>query len=160
MNEIEAQIEKTLKRLIVRPGAKISLAGDFDPADKADFVTKEKADLLLQEGIDELVELQEKLYAQDTYAVLIVFQALDAAGKDGTIKHVMSGLNPQGCQVYSFKAPSEEELDHDYLWRSFKALPERGRIGIFNRSHYEETLVVRVHPEIHARQRIPAPVDN
>jgi len=155
MKDKEAQATEILKRFIVPPGSMISLAKDYDPAHKPDSVKKEEADKLLQEGLAELVELQDKLYAQDTYALLIVFQALDAAGKDGTIKHVMSGLNPQGCQVYSFKAPSEEELDHDYLWRSFKALPERGRIGIFNRSHYEETLVVRVHPEILARQRIP-----
>jgi PPK2 family polyphosphate:nucleotide phosphotransferase len=155
MEKLDAQANEIHKRLIVRPGSKISLAGDYDPGHTADFVKKEEADNLLREGVAELVELQDKLYAQDTYAVLIIFQALDAAGKDGTIKHVMSGLNPQGCQVYSFKAPSEEELDHDYLWRSFKALPERGRIGIFNRSYYEEALVVRVHPEILARQRIP-----
>jgi PPK2 family polyphosphate:nucleotide phosphotransferase len=148
--------DEIYKRLIVPPGSKISLAKDYDPAHKPNFVEKEEADALLRDGIAELVELQNKLYAQDTYALLIIFQAMDAAGKDGTIKHVMSGVNPQGCQVYSFKAPSEEELDHDYLWRSAKALPERGRIGIFNRSHYEETLVVRVHPEILARQRIPA----
>jgi PPK2 family polyphosphate:nucleotide phosphotransferase len=160
MKKLDVQADEIYKRLIVRPGSKISLARDYDPAPTADFVKKEDADTLLQEGVAELVELQEKLYAQDTYALLIIFQALDAAGKDGTIKHVMSGLNPQGCQVYSFKAPSEEELDHDYLWRSFKALPERGRIGIFNRSHYEEALVVRVHPEILARQRIPAETKN
>jgi PPK2 family polyphosphate:nucleotide phosphotransferase len=148
--------QEIYKRLIVPPGSKISLAKDYDPAYKPGFVEKEEADALVQEGIAELVELQNKLYAQDTYALLIIFQAMDAAGKDGTIKHVMSGVNPQGCQVYSFKAPSEEELDHDYLWRSAKVVPERGRIGIFNRSHYEETLVVRVHPEILARQRIPA----
>ena len=156
MKKLEAQAEEVYKRLIVPPGSKISLARDYDPDHKPDSVTKEDADALMQEGIAELVELQNKLYAQDTYALLIIFQAMDAAGKDGTIKHVMSGVNPQGCQVYSFKAPSDEELDHDYLWRSFKALPERGRIGIFNRSYYEETLVVRVHPEILARQRIPA----
>lgn len=156
MKNLDAKADEIQKRLIVPPGSKISLGKDYDPAHKPDFVKKEEADQLLQAGLAELVGFQEKLYAQDTFAVLIIFQALDAAGKDGTIKHVMSGLNPQGCQVYSFKAPSEEELDHDYLWRSFKALPERGRIGIFNRSHYEETLVVRVHPEILARQRIPS----
>jgi len=102
-----------------------------------------------------MTELQDKLYAQDRWAVLFIFQALDAGGKDGAIKHVMSGVNPQGCQVYSFKAPSAEELDHDYLWRCAKALPERGRIGIFNRSYYEEVLVVRVHPEVLARQHLP-----
>ncbi len=102
-----------------------------------------------------LAELQDKLYAQDRWSVLLIFQAMDAAGKDGAIKHVMSGINPQGCQVYSFKAPTSEELDHDYMWRCFKDLPERGRIGIFNRSYYEETLVVRVHEEILAKQKLP-----
>ena len=110
---------------------------------------------MLQDGVERLAELQDKLYAQDRWAVLLVFQAMDAAGKDGTIKHVMSGVNPQGCQVYSFKAPSAEELDHDFLWRTTKALPERGRIGIFNRSYYEEVLVVRVHPEILDGQHMP-----
>ncbi|MEK6303729.1 MAG: polyphosphate kinase 2 family protein [Acidobacteriota bacterium] len=160
MKDKETQAREILKRFIVPPGSKISLAKDYDPAHKAGFVTKEEAGELMQKGIAQLVELQNKLYAQDTHSLLIIFQAMDAAGKDGTIKHVMSGVNPQGCQVYSFKAPSEEELDHDYLWRSFKALPERGRIGIFNRSHYEETLVVRVHPEILARQRIPTKSKN
>lgn len=116
---------------------------------------KREAKKRLEEGVDLLAKYQEKLYAQNTYALLIIFQALDAAGKDSTIKHVMSGLNPQGCQVYAFKAPSAEELDHDYLWRCSKALPERGRIGIFNRSYYEEVLVVRVHPELLERQRLP-----
>src|SRR5271167_1391449 len=106
-------------------------------------------------GIEALAELQDKLYAQDKWAVLLIFQAMDAAGKDGTIKHVMSGVNPQGCQVFSFKSPSAEDLDHDYLWRCMKCLPNRGHIGIFNRSYYEETLVVRVHPEFLARQKVP-----
>jgi len=110
---------------------------------------------MLADGVKRLAELQEVLYAQDRWSVLAVFQAMDAAGKDGAIKHVMSGVNPQGCQVHAFKAPSHEELDHDFLWRVAKALPERGRIGIFNRSHYEEVLVVRVHPEILAKQRTP-----
>ena len=105
--------------------------------------------------MEALAALQDRLYAQDRWALLLIFQAMDAAGKDGAIKHVMSGVNPQGCQVYSFKAPSTEDLDHDYLWRCAKCLPERGRIGIFNRSYYEETLVVRVHPEILQRQRLP-----
>jgi PPK2 family polyphosphate:nucleotide phosphotransferase len=109
----------------------------------------------LKQGIERLAELQDKLYAQDRWSVLLIFQAMDAAGKDSTIKHVMSGVNPQGCQVYSFKAPSAEELDHDFLWRTTKSLPERGRIGIFNRSYYEETLVVRVHPELLKAERIP-----
>src|SRR5277367_807107 len=107
-------------------------------------------------GIEALAELQDKLYAQGKWGVLLIFQAMDAAGKDGTIKHVMSGINPQGCQVYSFKSPSAEDLDHDYLWRCMKSLPNRGHIGIFNRSYYEETLVVRVHPEFLAKQKIPA----
>jgi PPK2 family polyphosphate:nucleotide phosphotransferase len=106
-------------------------------------------------GIEALAELQDKLYAQDKWAVLLIFQAMDAAGKDGAIKHVMSGVNPQGCQVVSFKSPSADDLDHDYLWRCMKSLPNRGHIGIFNRSYYEETLVVRVHPEIMARQKVP-----
>jgi PPK2 family polyphosphate:nucleotide phosphotransferase len=130
---------------------------DFDPADTGDLKKEDKprAKEALRDGIEMLADLQDKLYAQDRWAVLLIFQAMDAAGKDGVIKHVMSGLNPQGCQVYSFKAPSEEELDHDFLWRCHKRLPERGRIGIFNRSYYEETLVVRVHPELLERQRLP-----
>jgi PPK2 family polyphosphate:nucleotide phosphotransferase len=110
----------------------------------------------LAEGLQQLRECQEMLYAQDTFSLLVILQAMDAAGKDSTIKHVMSGVNPQGCQVFSFKQPSAEELDHDFLWRAHRALPERGRIGIFNRSYYEETLVVRVHPELLARQRLPS----
>ena len=117
---------------------------------------KTRAKQALQAGVAALADMQDRLYAQDRWALLLIFQAMDAAGKDGAIKHVMSGVNPQGCQVYSFKAPSAEELDHDYLWRCTKCLPERGRIGIFNRSYYEETLVVRVHPEILERQHLPA----
>jgi PPK2 family polyphosphate:nucleotide phosphotransferase len=143
-------------RLMVKPGSKVSLKTDFDPQYTADFKTKDEAVGKLQKDVLRLAAYQDVLYAQDTYSLLLVFQAMDAAGKDGTIKHVMSGINPQGCQVYSFKAPSEEERDHDYLWRNMKALPERGRIGIFNRSYYEEALVVRVHPEILDQQRIPA----
>jgi PPK2 family polyphosphate:nucleotide phosphotransferase len=116
---------------------------------------KPRAKEALTLGVQMLAELQDKLYAQDRWAVLLIFQAMDAAGKDGAIKHVMSGVNPQGCQVYSFKAPSSEDLDHDYLWRCMKCLPNRGHIGIFNRSYYEETLVVRVHPEFLARQKLP-----
>ncbi len=149
-------LEALISPLMVPPGKKISLTNDYNPGDKADFLTKEDAHSKLEEGIALLAQYQDILYAQNTYALLIIFQAMDAAGKDGTIKHVMSGLNPQGCQVYSFKAPSEEELDHDYLWRSAKSLPERGRIGIFNRSYYEEVLVARVHPEILERQRLPS----
>jgi PPK2 family polyphosphate:nucleotide phosphotransferase len=142
-------------RLIVNPGSKISLKSDFDPRYTDEFKTKEEAAGKLQKDVARLAEYQDVLYAHDTYSLLLIFQAMDAAGKDGTIKHVMSGVNPQGCQVYSFKAPSDEERDHDYLWRNMKALPERGRIGIFNRSYYEEVLVVRVHPEILEQQRIP-----
>ncbi|HUW07508.1 MAG TPA: polyphosphate kinase 2 family protein [Williamwhitmania sp.] len=116
---------------------------------------KEHAKGLLETDINMLIDQQDLLYASDRHSILVIFQAMDAAGKDGTIKHVMSGLNPQGCQVYSFKQPSKEELDHDYLWRTYKSLPERGRIGIFNRSYYEEVLVVRVHPEILLKQQLP-----
>ncbi|HYN05477.1 MAG TPA: PPK2 family polyphosphate kinase [Vicinamibacteria bacterium] len=119
------------------------------------LVSKEKAEKLLAKGVGRLAELQDRLYAQDKWAVLLIFQAMDAAGKDGAIKHVMSGINPQGCQVYSFKSPTSEELDHDFLWRTAKSLPERGRIGIFNRSYYEEVLVVRVHPEFLEKQKLP-----
>ena len=133
---------------------KVRLA-DFDPADTGDFTHKSEAKEKLKRDIERLAELQDVLYAQDIYALLVIFQAMDAAGKDGTIKHVMSGINPQGCQVFSFKAPSAEELDHDYLWRNMMRLPERGRIGIFNRSYYEEVLVTRVHPEILDRQKLP-----
>jgi PPK2 family polyphosphate:nucleotide phosphotransferase len=130
---------------------------NIDPGDTAELTSEDKprAKEALAMGVDALAQLQDRLYAQDRWAVLLIFQAMDAAGKDGAIKHVMSGVNPQGCQVYSFKAPSSEDLDHDYLWRCMKCLPERGRIGIFNRSYYEETLVVRVHPELLEKQRIP-----
>jgi PPK2 family polyphosphate:nucleotide phosphotransferase len=149
------RLEKFIRQFRVPPGRKISLKKDYDPGYTAKFVTEEDTADLLQRGVDLLAEYQDKLYAQNTHALLIVLQAMDAAGKDGTIKHVMSGLNPQGCEVHSFKAPSAEELDHDYLWRNFKVLPERGRIGIFNRSYYEEVLVARVHPEILQRQQLP-----
>ncbi len=130
---------------------------DVDPDDTLGYSDEDKlrAKSALANGIQTLAEMQDMLYAQDKWAVLLIFQAMDAAGKDGAIKHVMSGINPQGCQVYSFKAPTSEELDHDYLWRCIKNMPERGRIGIFNRSYYEETLVVRVHPEILEKQNIP-----
>ena len=128
---------------------------DYDPAHTAGVKSKEEANELLEQGIQKLAELQDKLYAQDSWALLLIFQAMDAAGKDGVIKHVMSGVNPQGCQVYSFKAPSELELQHDFLWRTTRDLPERGHIGIFNRSYYEEVLVVRVHPEILKSQKTP-----
>ncbi len=130
---------------------------DFDPGDTLDLGSQDKprAKEALVMGVEALAQLQDMLYAQDSWAVLLIFQAMDAAGKDGTIKHVMSGINPQGCEVTSFKAPSPEDLDHDYLWRCAKHLPARGHIGIFNRSYYEETLVVRVHPEMLERQKIP-----
>ena len=130
---------------------------DFDPADTGGLeVDKSEASELLSRGTEWLAQEQELLYAQDRWSLLLIFQAMDAAGKDSTIKHVMSGLNPQGCQVYSFKQPSAEELDHDFMWRHAKCFPERGRIGIFNRSYYEEVLVVRVHPELLEQQRLPA----
>ena len=130
---------------------------DHDPGETLTFTGKDKprAKEALAAGVQALAELQDKLYAQDQWAVLLVFQAMDAAGKDGVIKHVMSGVNPQGCEVHSFKAPTSEELDHDYLWRCSKRVPERGRIGIFNRSYYEEVLVVRVHPQILRKQKVP-----
>jgi len=144
-----------IKPFVVPHHRKIDLKHDYDP-DYADGAIKKKdADELLAEGVAKLAEYQDKLYAQSTHALLLIFQAMDAAGKDSVIKHVMSGLNPQGTHVTSFKAPSAEELDHDYLWRNFKALPERGRIGIFNRSYYEEVLIVRVHPQILAGQSLP-----
>jgi len=150
-----SKIDKLYDLLVVPPGKKISLKKDYDPSNTGGLVKKKEAEKLLADGILELAEQQNRLYAQNNYALLIVLQAMDAAGKDGVIKHVMSGVNPQGTQVTSFKAPSAEELDHDYLWRNFKALPERGNIGIFNRSYYEEVLVARVHPEILDRQQLP-----
>ena len=151
-----------LNTLIVKPGAAANLA-DRDPAWKGgeqfeDMATddlKSFAKERLQQFVDELKDAQELLWASDTNALLLVFQALDAAGKDGTIKHIMSGVNPQGCQVYSFKQPSAEEIDHDFLWRASIALPERGRIGIFNRSYYEDVVVVQVHPEFLKKQKLP-----
>ena len=129
---------------------------DCDPVETCGLdIEKKEAKDLLEDDVKRLAELQERLYAHDKWAVLLIFQAMDAAGKDSVIKHVMSGVNPQGCQVHSFKAPSAEELDHDFLWRAARALPERGRIGIFNRSHYEEVLVVQVHPELLAKQKLP-----
>ncbi len=149
-------LEKSLRdRLLVPIGKKISLKKDFDPALKMKTMTKEEARVELQESVQAISNHQDMLYAQNTYALLVIFQAMDAAGKDSTIKHVMSGVNPQGCQVYSFKAPSSEELDHDYLWRCMVRLPERGRIGIFNRSYYEEVLVTRVHPNLLEHQQLP-----
>ena len=142
------------RNILIPPGQKIDLA-DYDPAYTGEFSDKEAAKIKLAAGIEQLAEYQNILYAHNKFAVLIIFQAMDAAGKDSTIKHVMSGVNPQGCQVFSFQAPSVEELDHDYLWRIHKCLPERGRIGIFNRSHYEELLITRVHPEVLMAQNLP-----
>jgi PPK2 family polyphosphate:nucleotide phosphotransferase len=154
--------DKRQKRLVdfiapfrVKPGTKITLAKDFDPRFKAGINKKKEGVALLEEGVRLLSEYQARLAAQETWGVLVVLQALDAAGKDGTIRHVMSGVNPQGVRVHSFKVPSVEELDHDYLWRYARRLPERGEIGIFNRSHYEEVAVVRVHPENLDRQKLP-----
>ncbi len=145
---------KLAKPYRVSDGEKFRLK-DSDPADTGGLHSKAHAEELLQEGVARMAELQDMLYAQDRSAVLLIFQAMDAAGKDGVIKHVMSGVNPQGCQVYSFKVPSDEELNHDYLWRTMLRLPERGHIGIFNRSYYEEVLVVRVHSELLQREKIP-----
>jgi len=142
-------------RFRVRPDKKFRLE-DHDPGFTGRFESKEDGKRHLGKGLEKLRALQEKLYAQDQWAVLLIFQAMDAAGKDSVIEHVMSGVNPQGCQVYSFKQPSSEELDHDFLWRTTRCLPERGRIGVFNRSYYEEVLVVRVHPQILAKQKMPA----
>ena len=150
------QARKYSEPFCVTNGKKFRLK-DVDPGDTLDFESDEKpkAQVALAAGVEVLAELQEKLWAQDRWSVLIIFQAMDAAGKDGAIKHVMSGVNPQGCEVTSFKAPSAEELDHDFLWRCAKRLPERGRIGIFNRSYYEETLVVRVHQNFLDGQKLP-----
>jgi PPK2 family polyphosphate:nucleotide phosphotransferase len=149
------KLAKIIKRFRVDKPGKFRLA-DFDAGDTCGLdIEKAEAKAMLAEGVQRLAALQEKLYAQNRWSVLLVFQAMDAAGKDGAIKHVMSGINPQGCQVHAFKQPSAEELDHDFLWRIAKALPERGRIGIFNRSHYEDVLVARVHAEVLARQRLP-----
>jgi len=147
--------KKLSKTFCIESGKHFRLK-DCDPGVTGHWRSKEHAAEALQQGIARTAELQDKLYAQNSWALLLIFQAMDAAGKDGIIKHVMSGVNPQGCQVYSFKAPSEPELQHDFLWRTTRVLPERGHIGIFNRSYYEEVLVVRVHPEILKSQRTPA----
>jgi PPK2 family polyphosphate:nucleotide phosphotransferase len=148
-------VKNLAKAFRVTDGARFQLS-QCDPGDTLGYSSKDDAAERLDDGVGRLAQLQEKLYAQDRWAVLLIFQAMDAAGKDSTIKHVMSGVNPQGCQVFSFKAPSERELDHDFLWRTARSLPERGRIGIFNRSYYEEVLVVRVHPEFLERQHLPS----
>jgi PPK2 family polyphosphate:nucleotide phosphotransferase len=156
INDVVQESAKLAKKFRVANGAKFRLK-DYDPDDTLHLKDGDKklARKALEKGVETLAQLQDVLYAQDRWAVLLIFQAMDAAGKDGAIKHVMSGVNPQGCQVVSFKAPSSEDLDHDYLWRCMKELPNRGHIGIFNRSYYEETLIARVHPEILARQKIP-----
>src|SRR6476661_7905660 len=155
-NEVIKAARDLAKPYRVTKGKKFRLK-DIDPGDTAEFKAADKARAkeALENGVQALAELQDVLYAQDRWSLLLIFQAMDAAGKDGTIKHVMSGVNPQGCQVFSFKGPSNEDLDHDFLWRCLKQLPERGRIGIFNRSYYEETLVVRVHPEFLKGQKLP-----
>lgn len=150
-----ADIKRFARHFLVQPGSKVNIKKDFDPRDTHGYDKPENAGDILQAGVELLAEYQDRLYAENARALLVVLQALDAAGKDSTIKHVMSGVNPAGCQVTSFKAPSAEELDHDYLWRCVKALPARGNIGIFNRSHYEEVLVVRVHPQFLTAQRLP-----
>ena len=154
--EFIKRAKKLAKPFRITDGKKFKLK-HIDPQETLGLKSedKPKAQEALKNGIELLAELQDKLYAQDRWSVLLIFQAMDAAGKDGAIKHVMSGINPQGCQVFSFKAPTSEDLDHDYMWRCMKRLPERGRIGIFNRSYYEETLVVRVHKEILEKQKLP-----
>ena len=156
MKSIEKRALEFAKPYRVEKGKRFRLS-DVDPSDTAhlESADADRARAVLKEGIELLAELQNMLYAQDRWSLLLIFQAMDAAGKDGTIKHVMSGVNPQGVQVFSFKAPSPEELDHDFLWRCMRNLPERGRIGIFNRSYYEEVLVARVHPEILEGQKLP-----
>jgi PPK2 family polyphosphate:nucleotide phosphotransferase len=161
-DELSMKLQRRLAEFIepfrVTPGRKVKLARDFDPAFKGGLSNKKQGVKLLREGVTLLSEYQARLAAQDTWGVLVVLQALDTAGKDGTIRHVMSGVNPQGVDVHSFKVPSAEELAHDFLWRYAKRLPARGQIGIFNRSHYEEVLVVRVHPEHLEREKLPTAV--
>lgn len=152
--KIAKKTAKLARAFRVDHGASFRLK-DFDTADTRNLLAKDKAADLLQQNIAEMAELQDQLYAQDEWAVLLIFQAMDAAGKDGVIKHVMSGINPEGCEVSSFKQPSTEELDHDFLWRTSRRLPQRGHIGIFNRSYYEEVLIVRVHREFLDRQHLP-----
>jgi len=149
-------VAKFVQPLLVQPGTKVRLDGDFDPGDRLGVHKKQEGASLLQRGVELLAHYQDRLSAQETYGVLVVLQGMDAAGKDGTIRHVMSGVNPQGVHVSSFKVPTPQELDHDYLWRHAQRLPARGEIGIFNRSHYEEVLAVRVHPEYLDREKVPA----
>ncbi|TCO21333.1 PPK2 family polyphosphate:nucleotide phosphotransferase [Kribbella steppae] len=155
MTSRERRIADFIEPFRVEPGSKVKLSRDFQPDFRGTIRSKKRGRKLLDQGIDLLAEYQSRLYAQHTHGVLVVLQALDAGGKDGTIRHVMTGVNPQGVSVNGFKVPSSEELDHDYLWRYGLRLPARGEIGIFNRSHYEEVLVVRVHPELLDRQRLP-----
>ncbi|MGY4768224.1 polyphosphate kinase 2 family protein [Kribbella sp. CWNU-51] len=155
MTSREQQIADFIEPFRVEPGSKVKLARDFAPDFQGTIRSKKRGRKMLDRGIDLLAEYQSRLYAQHTHGVLVVLQALDAGGKDGTIRHVMTGVNPQGVSVHGFKVPSSEELDHDYLWRYGLHLPARGEIGIFNRSHYEEVLVVRVHPELLDRQKLP-----
>jgi PPK2 family polyphosphate:nucleotide phosphotransferase len=156
VNDRARLLAEFITPLRVKPGSKVKLARDFDPGYKASFLKKKDGAVVLAAGVEVLAEYQARLAAQDSWGVLVCLQALDAGGKDGTIRHVMSGVNPQGVRVSGFKVPSAEELDHDYLWRYAQRLPGRGEIGIFNRSHYEEVLVVRVHPELLDRQKLPA----
>jgi PPK2 family polyphosphate:nucleotide phosphotransferase len=149
---------KFVKSYCVEHGKNFRLK-DIDPADTQKLDLKEEAKDFLEKGVARLSDLQQKLYAQDQWAVLVMLQGMDGAGKDSVIRHVMSGVNPQGCEVYSFKQPSQEDLDHDFLWRTSKLLPQRGRIGIFNRSYYEEVLVVRVHPELLRKEQIPNAIE-
>jgi PPK2 family polyphosphate:nucleotide phosphotransferase len=156
MDKRGRELSKLIEPLRVAPGTKVVLARDHDPGFTAGWLKKKDGKQRLRDGVELLAEYQDRLAAQDTHGLLVVLQALDAAGKDSTIRHVMSGVNPQGVVVHSFKVPSEEELNHDFLWRCAIRLPARGQIGVFNRSHYEEVLVVRVHPELLERQRLPS----
>lgn len=149
-------LSRLVEQLRVPPGKKVTLAEDYDPSFKAGWLSKSESDEQLALSVELMAEYQERLAAQDTHGLLVVLQGIDASGKDGTIRHVMSGVNPQGVSVHSFKVPSAEDLSHDFMWRYARNLPARGQIGIFNRSHYEEVLVVRVHPEMLAREKLPA----
>jgi PPK2 family polyphosphate:nucleotide phosphotransferase len=151
------KLSKLVEPYRVEHGKKFRLK-DYDPADTQGLDLKEEANEFLRDGVERLNDMQQKLYAQDRWALLLIFQGMDSAGKDSAIRHVMSGVNPEGCQVYAFKKPSAEELSHDFLWRASKCLPQRGHIGIFNRSYYEETLVVRVHPALLREERMPQPL--
>lgn len=153
-NKLIKEATRLAESYCVTKGAKFRLK-DYDPADTNGLKSKKQAERILERSTAMVSEMQEKLYAQDRWSLLLIFQGVDAAGKDSAIKHVMSGVNPQGCDVYSFKQPSNEELNHDYLWRCHKVVPERGKIGIFNRSYYEEVLVVRVHPSLLEEQKLP-----